>query len=125
MNFNGAEADTVLVPAVATAIRLGVPDVRDVYTECGAFAGGIYGLRTFVYMRTTKQGTERVVVMNGMVVQHNETDCITDKLVQTSIPSLVGKWAWGLGLKKQFRFSVVQSMTLAEGLKMFALPEGK
>lgn len=100
-----------------TAHSLGVPDIRELYVECGPFAGGIYGLRTFTYMRTTRKGTERVVVMNGLVIEHNETDCITDKLVSTSTPCLLNKWAWGLGLKRLLGFKLVQSQTLLAGLR--------
>lgn len=110
---NEAEAGDLM----RTAIRLDVPDVKELYIECGPFAGGLYGLRTFTYMRTTKKGTERVVVMNGRVVEHNETDCITDEMVSTSTPRLIGEWAWGLGLKKRLGFKLVQSQTLLAGLR--------
>lgn len=91
-----------------------VPDPHDLFAECGTLAGAVYGNQFFIYIRATKRGTEMVVTASGKVIFHAERDCITDERLVPE-PSFVGRWAWGLGLKR-IGFRLSERKTISSGI---------
>lgn len=89
------------------------PEPRDVYSECGTLAGRAYAHKALVYYRRSNGLINRVIVLNGMIVEWTEE--FNGKI--KSIPECTGEWAWGAHLAEA-GFRIIRRWSAAEYLRM-------
>lgn len=97
--------------ASSSEITARIPSVSDLFVECGAFAGAIYGNKGMTYhRRVSPTSAEYLYVVNGMIVRHYATNWNGSQVIEyDERTGLVGRWAFRAGLKVVYGFTLTHS----------------